>query len=111
MRSSPRAAAVGSPRTADVEEGNVKRQLREDLERLHEELNHGAAVDPESRRLLAELANDIESLLERSKNDAATADASLAQRLRDATERFEESHPDLTAVVGRIADMLARMGI
>ena len=35
----------------------------------------------------------------------------LLDRLRAATERFEESHPDLTAVTNRIADLLSRMGI
>ena len=31
--------------------------------------------------------------------------------LREAIERFEESHPELTAAVNRVADALARMGI
>ena len=44
-------------------------------------------------------------------SDASPEAPSLIDRLRAATEHFEESHPDLTAVTGRIADLLARMGI
>jgi hypothetical protein len=86
-------------------------RLRSDLERLHEELARSASIDPASRELLVELARDIESLLERSEDEAAPTSESLIDRLRDATGEFEQSHPALTAVVGRIADLLSRMGI
>jgi hypothetical protein len=35
----------------------------------------------------------------------------LVDRLRLATKRFEETHPKLTAVVGRVADALSNLGI
>lgn len=87
-----------------------EQELRETLETLHRELSQGAALDPESRHLLAELASDIEALLAQERAEPA-AGGPLAERLRAATERFEESHPDLTAVVGRLADLLANLGI
>ena len=65
-------------------------------------------LDADSKTLLAELAGDIERLLE---DESATGDAPLAERLADATERFEASHPRLTAIVGRIANALSNLGI
>ena len=86
-------------------------QLRQDLEKLHQELAEGPTLDPGSRELLAELMRDIESLLERSGDAPPRSSPTLVDQLRDATSHFEESHPALTEVVGRIADVLSRMGI
>lgn len=87
-----------------------RKELREDLERLHRELSRSPSVDDESRQLLVELARDIEAVLER-RSEAGEEHASLVERLRAATGHFEESYPDLTTLIGRIADMLARLGI
>ena len=85
-----------------------RRRLREELAELHQELSRSRSVDPEARALLVELARDIEALLERSE---PAGEPPLVERLRAATERFEESHPALTEAIGRIADQLARLGI
>jgi hypothetical protein len=86
-------------------------RLREDLERLHQELARSKSVDAASRGLLIEVLHDIEAVLERSEPDTAETDESLIRRLRETTGHFEESHPTLTELVGRIADMLSRLGI
>jgi hypothetical protein len=88
-----------------------RRRLREELASLHDELSRSASVDPESRELLVALARDIEVLLERSEPRHTGEEPPLVERLRAATERFEESHPALTEAIGRIADQLARLGI
>ena len=85
-----------------------KNALREELERLHRELSETSTLDEEARALLGELAEEIERMLAEETSGAA---APLADRLRAATERFEETHPQLTAVVGRVADALANLGI
>jgi hypothetical protein len=84
-------------------------QLRKTLEKLHSELEETASLDAESHRLLVEVLRDIESLLASEESDH-TSD-SLLDRLRSATGEFEESHPTLTEAVGRVADVLSRMGI
>lgn len=84
-----------------------ERELREHLEQLQQRLADNPQLDPEARRQLSDLAREIETVLGEGPREAP----SLIDRLRAATERFEESHPDLTAVTGRIADLLARMGI
>lgn len=87
-----------------------KQRLRADLERLQEELERSPGVDPKARELVSEIARDVEALLE----SAASSDddkETLADRLRSAAGHFEESHPSLTAAVGRIADALSALGI
>ena len=86
-----------------------KDRLREDLLRLKQELERSDSLDPDSRARLAEITADIESLLE--SEEAGAPHESLADRLRSAAEHFEESHPTLTAAVGRIADALSAIGI
>jgi hypothetical protein len=88
-----------------------KDRLREDLERLHQELARSESVDAASRSLLIDVLHDIEAVLERSEPEIAGADESLIHRLRETTSQFEESHPTLTELVGRIADLLSRLGI
>jgi len=84
-------------------------QLRETLSRLHDELRTGQPLDDEARSMLERLAGDIEQVLHPDREpDALEA---LGIRLREAVERFEETHPELTAAVNRVADALARLGI
>ena len=85
-----------------------ERALREELEHLHRELSETTSLDPEAQALLSELAGDIERLL---ADKASGSGEPLADRLVAATERFERTHPKLTAVVGRVADALANLGI
>ena len=88
-----------------------KDRLREDLERLHQELARSESVDAASRGLLTDVLHDIEAVLERSEHETAGAAESLIDRLRESTSHFEESHPALTELVGRLADVLSRLGI
>ena len=96
-----------------VYKGNAmkQRELQETLARLHEELRNGQHLDDEARGMLERLAGDIEQALHPASADSVDALDALGQRLREAIERFEESHPALTAAVNRVADALARMGI
>ncbi|MBW2269999.1 MAG: DUF4404 family protein [Deltaproteobacteria bacterium] len=86
----------------------TQKPLSDELEHLHRELSEAPSLDAEARALLAELAADIERLL---AEDAPESTGPLADRLSAATERFEETHPKLTAVIGRLADALANLGI
>ena len=83
--------------------------LREMLEQLHTELQQAGSVDERSRELLRNVMADIHTILEPSAAEAHPE--SLATRLREAVDEFEESHPALTEAVGRVVDALAKMGI
>lgn len=86
-------------------------ELRVRLAELHAELEREPSVDDESRRLLAALADDIREVLDRSDETQEHEHASLGERLADAVREFEESHPQLAAAVGRVADTLSNLGI
>ena len=86
-------------------------QLREHLEQLHAELERTESVDAEARELLGDVLRDIGTLLERTGEAPAASHQSLVDRLAETTRRFEESHPTLAAMVGRVADTLSNLGI
>jgi hypothetical protein len=83
--------------------------LRRRLAELHAELERTDALDAESRAALEEVLGDIQELLARSGGQREPAP--LADRLRDAGRHFEQSHPTLTATLGRVVDALAALGI
>lgn len=83
--------------------------LEETLRSLHEELSRHPTVRPETRRLLTEVARDIERLASEESEEGAPQD--FLARLRAATEQFEEEHPALTTAVERLSDALSKMGI
>jgi hypothetical protein len=87
-----------------------KQRLREDLARLQEDLSHSPGLDDEARNLVAEITRDVEALLVRTEGSEDEKEG-LVDRLRSAASSFEESHPSLTAAVGRIADALSALGI
>lgn len=88
-----------------------KAQLRERIQELLGELDQVEAADPDARDRLAAVVEEIRSAVENSGEDGSKADDSLLERLNEATRHFEESHPTLTAMVGRVAESLSNLGI
>ena len=86
----------------------MKQQLREHLEELQSELAGAAALDEESRKLIDSVLQDVQALLDHTEPAASHG---LTERLRAATRQFEESHPTLSAAVGRVMDTLSNLGI
>ena len=82
--------------------------LSQILEELHEALDASGDLADDAREELRSAAADIQETLDRAGDDAS---GSLRRRLNAALESFEESHPRLTEVVGRMADALSDMGI
>ena len=83
-------------------------ELARRLAELKSELARTQSVDPRSRELLEQVQREIESTLERSDEAGR---GSLRARLEAAIQHFEESHPVLTATMGRVMDQLANLGI
>ncbi len=79
-------------------------RLDETLRKLHEELSHGPELGPDARELLEDIARDIRAL-------TGSPPEGFVERLREAAAQFEESHPRLAALIGRLSDTLASMGI
>ena len=88
----------------------TERPLQDLLGQLRAELREGPPLDSGARQQLESLARDIERRLHPDRTEPEVLEA-LATNLREAIERFEETHPELTAAVNRVADALARLGI
>ncbi len=81
------------------------------LARLRTELAAPNALDERSRTMLREMADDIERLLRQPEEATAEHVEGVRSRMREAVERFEASHPGLTANLSMAIDALSRMGI
>ena len=82
--------------------------LKKKLNQLQEQMADGEPLDAQERATLDDVLVQIEAMLEAEDNDD---DDSLAERVREAGLQFEESHPNLTAAIGAVADALSRLGI
>lgn len=85
----------------------MRNELDTALQQLHSALESIDSLEPDEVERLRKAATEISGTLDETEVDSA----SLAKRLQEQTEAFQESHPVLTQIVGRIADMLAQMGI
>lgn len=84
--------------------------LRELLEKLHQELEQTESVDGKGDELLRHLDADIRSLLKRSGAKVET-DESVLERLQDTIDHFEVTHPRLTSVLSEMMTILSNAGI
>jgi hypothetical protein len=85
--------------------------LKRTLQSLHSELSQHPDLDPESHALLTRLAEDIDDVLHPAAPPPDPEQESLIDRVTDARQNFEVTHPQLAAIIGRIADGLAQLGI
>jgi hypothetical protein len=76
------------------------------LAELHVRLRRAQSLDPESRKLLATVAHDIEQAL--ANDDTASVAPEPVEAL---AVRFEAEHPSLAGVLRQIMDTLAKAGI
>lgn len=88
-------------------------KLHDLLRQLQAELGRTGEVDAESQAVLKDLRKDIARMLEKPVANAhvGAQHESLAEDLRGAIGWFEASHPDLTALMNRVCDVLSDMGI
>ena len=85
----------------------MQSDLEDALRQLHVALESIDNLDAEEVARLKQAASEIEATLDSQDVDSA----SLAKMLQQQTDAFQQSHPVLTRTVGRVADMLAQMGI
>jgi len=89
--------------------------LREILAQLRNQLEDGEPLRPESRALLEESIAEIQSALDEAQGRNTPAphntQPTLLDRISQLAEDFEETHPRLSATMGRVADALSNLGI
>jgi hypothetical protein len=86
-------------------------ELRQTLEKLHQELEQTDDLDDESRQRLQHLMGDIRTALDREGPSPTEHYQSLGDQLTDAIWRYEISHPSLTAALRHALDILSGAGI
>lgn len=86
-----------------------QRELHDVLSEFHEVLERSTDLDASQRRELAEALAEIRNVL--GEEGVASESESLVDRLREAIAGFEDRHPRLTEIVGRVADQLSDLGI
>lgn len=85
-------------------------KLREIVKELEAELDSLDPLDAESRQVLEEALSELRTALGQ-KDTSSLHSESLLQRLRDAEEHFQVSHPNISGLVLRMIDGLAQLGI
>ena len=88
-----------------------KKQLDERLKELHNELKRIKSIDEKELQILEQLNTDIQGILAQHETDQSHSYEQLDERLKSAMEQLAASHPQITSLMGQIADMLARIGI
>jgi len=86
-------------------------EIKDLLWQLRDALDDPDAVDGSSRELLIQVRDDIEEYLELSSESQIRRTLSLRERLVEAVESFQQTHPGLTRAMGNLAETLAGLGI
>jgi hypothetical protein len=84
-----------------------QQDLREELTKLHEELDSARPADPRTNQLRGEMLEDVKRML----HAPSEMDETLSERLERAAVQFEADHPTLAASSRRLIDLLAKAGL
>lgn len=87
------------------------RKLRKQLTELRDAIGEADQVDEEGRRLLRDLDEHIQELLNRSQGTALSPRPAMTQGLQDSIRHFEVTHPSLTAALSELLTALSNAGI
>jgi len=85
-------------------------KLHATLNELKQELQSLDTIDSETRQSLENVMQEIDSSLHQS-NATEMEPHTMVERLREATQGFENSHPTLFGIVSKIIDGLGQIGI
>lgn len=89
-----------------------RKQLQEALNALHQELESGDELTPETRSALIQAAAEIEAALaDDSSGSDSTEDAPLNERVSTLIEDLEASYPRFAEILAKVSEALANLGI
>jgi hypothetical protein len=87
-----------------------RKQLQESIDHLRDELASGAPLTPKDRQLLENVLGEVSGVVQSNEESHSLAEE-FFDDLREMGDRFEDTHPKLAIVIGRIADALSQLGI
>lgn len=85
-------------------------KLQTVVQEIRAQLAGAKDLNPETRRSLETLVQDLEAVAAQPPGEAAGAEG-LQERLADAVRRLEASHPVLSTTLGNVVDTLAFFGL
>jgi TolA-binding protein len=88
-------------------------RLQRKLAELQAELDELTNVDPQFRQRLEQTLQELQDAMAQTTPSSGGSDPhpGLAQRLTESARHFEETHPNLSGMIGSVIDALGRMGI
>ncbi|MCZ6804333.1 MAG: DUF4404 family protein [Proteobacteria bacterium] len=86
-----------------------EKKLRDDIEKLRNEIENLSADEDTPKEKLEMLLQDIESGLETEEKNKNQSD--LLAGLKESVNHFEAEHPRATAIINDIMVTLSNMGI
>ncbi|MDY0330098.1 MAG: DUF4404 family protein [Thiomonas sp.] len=87
-------------------------QIRDTLQRLHTVLQSQPALDPELKKLLQTLDQDIQAALDRQQTESAPAqNDDLAEQAQTLATRFAAEHPNIDLVLRELRSLLLGLGL
>ncbi|MET1254059.1 DUF4404 family protein [Aliikangiella maris] len=87
-----------------------KQQMLDILVELKNELDSNQITDSYQRQKTEALIDEINRQMTQPTTDM-TGDKYLVEKLKSEIETIQVHHPQLTDLIGRLSDLLARMGI
>ncbi|MCA9262975.1 MAG: DUF4404 family protein [Planctomycetales bacterium] len=88
-----------------------KEKLLAALAEIHRQLTDVEDIDDDVRQLLSTVTGDIDRVLDESVETSAEDSRGVTNRLNEMVARFEVEHPDLAALITRVSEGLANLGI
>jgi hypothetical protein len=84
--------------------------MSEVLRKLEDELNSDVGLNDYEKNKTIALSDHIRAMLAR-EDENMSGDDFLLSKLKQQLEEFEVEHPEITEIVGRLSDLLARSGL
>lgn len=84
--------------------------LEDSIDHLRGELAEGEPLSAEDRALLDRTLSEVAERLADDDDDFSITE-SLDEELQKLSARIEQTHPNLSLIVGRILDSLSQLGI
>ena len=89
----------------------MNKDLRDLLERIEREIEHTEPEDEKGRELLRHIQADIRAFRDVPPGQRREPEESFVDRMNDAIDHFEITHPTLTTMISQMLNILSNAGI
>jgi signal transduction histidine kinase len=86
-------------------------KLRDSLEKLHKELKDAKQLDEESQKELRQMIEDIQLVLDKNEKVVVKEHHNLLESLKESSQKFELTHPELAGAINIVINSLSNLGI